>query len=305
MDLLKKLPIPIAGLILAMFALGNLLQSYSNVVRLCIGGVALILYIIFVLKIVLLNSKLKTVLDNPVPASVLLTITMATILLSSYAKPYSSGLAAAFWFVGVILHALLIIWFSMKFLPNFSIKKVFPSWYIVYVGIATASVTAGAARQLKLGQICFWFALISYFILIPVVCYRVFKVKEIPEPSKPTFAILSAPGSLALAGYLNTFPEKNFTFAAVLFGFSLFFYLVVLVNLPKLLKLKFSPGFSGFTFPLVISAISSKLFSGYVTKLYGANSVLKLFVNFQEIVATLIVLYVFIGYMKFLFSKEN
>lgn len=305
MDLLKKLPIPIAGLILAMFALGNLLQSYSNVVRLCIGGVALILYIIFVLKIVLLNSKLKTVLDNPVPASVLLTITMATILLSSYAKPYSSGLAAVFWFVGVILHALLIIWFSMKFLPNFSIKKVFPSWYIVYVGIATASVTAGAAGQLKLGQICFWFALISYFILIPVVCYRVFKVKEILEPAKPTFAILSAPGSLALAGYLNTFPEKNFTFAAVLFGFSLFFYLVVLVNLPKLLKLKFSPGFSGFTFPLVISALSSKLFSGYVTKLYGANSVLKLFVNFQEILATLIVLYVFIGYMKFLFSKEN
>ena len=50
MNLLKKLPIPIAGLILSMFALGNLLQSYSNVVRLCIGGVALILYIIFVLN---------------------------------------------------------------------------------------------------------------------------------------------------------------------------------------------------------------------------------------------------------------
>lgn len=305
MNLLKKLPIPIAGLILAMFALGNLLQSYSNAVRLGIGAIAFILYLIFVLKVVVLNSKLKTVLENPVAASVLLTITMATILISSYAKPYSSGLAVGFWFVGVILHTLLIIWFSLKFLPNFSIKKVFSSWYIVYVGIATASVTAGAAGQLKLGQICFWFALASYFILIPVVCYRVFKVKEISEPAKPTFAILSAPGSLVLAGYLNTFPEKNFTFAAVLFGFSLFFYLVVLVNLPKLLKLKFSPGFSGFTFPLVISAIATKLFNGYVTKLYGANSALKLLVNFQEIIATLIVLYVFIGYMKFLFEKEN
>jgi len=44
MNLLKKLPIPIAGLILSMFALGNLLQSYSNAVRLGIGAVALILY---------------------------------------------------------------------------------------------------------------------------------------------------------------------------------------------------------------------------------------------------------------------
>ena len=305
MDLLKKLPIPIAGLILAMFALGNLLQSYSNVVRLCIGGVALILYVIFVLKIVLLNLKLKTVLDNPVVASVLLTSTMATMLISTYVKSYISSLAVIIWFTGVILHVLLMAWFSFKFISNFSIKKVFPSWYIVYVGIATASVFAGAVGQLRIGQMCFWFALASYLVLIPVVCFRVFKVKEIPEPAKPTFAILSAPGSLALAGYLNTFPEKNFAFAAVLFGFSLFFYLVVLVNLPKLLKLKFSPGFSGFTFPLVISALSSKLFSGYVTKLYGANSILKLFVNFQEILATLIVLYVFIGYMKFLFSKEN
>ena len=78
-----------------------------------------------------------------------------------------------------------------------------------------------------------------------------------------------------------------------------------MVNLPRLLKLKFSPGFSGFTFPLVISAISSKLFNGYVTKVNGANSILKLFVNFQEILATVIVLYVFIGYMKFLLEKEN
>ncbi|MFP5493572.1 TDT family transporter [Parvimonas sp. G1641] len=305
MNFLKKLPIPIAGLILSMFALGNLLQSYSNAVRLGIGAVALILYLLFVLKIVVLNCKLKTVLENPVVASVLLTITMATILLSSFAKPYSSGLAVAFWFAGVILHTLLMIWFSLKFLPNFSIKKVFPSWYIVYVGIATASVTAGAAGQLKLGQICFWFSLVSYLVLIPVVCYRVFKVKEIPEPAQPTFAILSAPGSLVLAGYMNTFPEKSFTFATVLFAISVLFYIIVLVNLPRLLKLKFSPGFSGFTFPLVISAISSKLFNGYVTKVNGANSILKLFVNFQEILATVIVLYVFIGYMKFLLEKEN
>ncbi|MEB3025389.1 MULTISPECIES: TDT family transporter [unclassified Parvimonas] len=305
MDLLKKLPIPIAGLILAMFALGNLLQAYSNVVRLCIGGVALILYVIFVLKIVLLNLKLKTVLDNPVVASVLLTSTMATMLISTYVKSYISSLAVIIWFIGVILHVLLMAWFSFKFISNFSIKKVFPSWYIVYVGIATASVSAGAVGQLRIGQICFWFALASYLVLIPVVCFRVFKVKEIPEPAKPTFAILSAPGSLVLAGYLVAFPQKNFTFATVLFAISVFFYIIVLLNMPNLVKLKFSPGFSGFTFPLVISAVSSKLFTGYVMALHGKNLILKYFVNFQEIVAVLIVLYVFIGYMKFLLEKES
>ncbi|WP_269902516.1 hypothetical protein [Parvimonas parva] len=35
------------------------------------------------------------------------------------------------------------------------------------------------------------------------------------------------------------------------------------------------------------------------------NTVLKLLVNVQEIIAVLIVLFVFVGYMKFLFKKEN
>lgn len=306
MDFLKKFPIPIAGLILAMFALGNLLQSYSTTLRLCIGAVSGIFYLIYVIKILFLNTKLKEALDNPVFASVFMTITMATMLVSTYLKPYSQNVANTIWFIGFVGHSLLIIWFSIKFLTNFSMKKVFPSWYIVYVGIATGSVTAPAVGQLMLGQYAFWFAFVAYFVLIPVVCYRVFKIGEVPELAKPTFVILSAPASLLLAGYMNTFATKNINLAFVLFGFSMLFYLIVLVNIPKLLKLKFSPGFSGFTFPLVITALSTKLFNGYLTKLYGnSNGFLKILVNFEEIIAVVFVLFVFIGYMKLLFSKEK
>ncbi len=71
----------------------NLLQSYSNGLRLCIGAVAFILYLIFVLKVLVLNCKLKEVLENPVVAIVLLTSTIATMLISTYAKPYSQSFA--------------------------------------------------------------------------------------------------------------------------------------------------------------------------------------------------------------------
>ena len=47
MNIIKNLPTPIAGLALGSAALGNLLQSYSNAVRLGIGAVALILYFLF------------------------------------------------------------------------------------------------------------------------------------------------------------------------------------------------------------------------------------------------------------------
>ena len=40
---------------------------------------------------------------------------------------------------------------------NFSIKKVFPSWYIVFVGIAVGSVTANVHGMERIGQAAFWF----------------------------------------------------------------------------------------------------------------------------------------------------
>ena len=82
MDFLKRYPIPIAGLILGLFALGNLIQSYSVEARLALGIIAFVLYVPYLLKILILNFKLKEPLDNPVAASVFPTFTMATMLLA-------------------------------------------------------------------------------------------------------------------------------------------------------------------------------------------------------------------------------
>ena len=46
---LKALPIPAAGVMLGLAALGNLLQSYSEGVRLVFGALALVLWVCLVL----------------------------------------------------------------------------------------------------------------------------------------------------------------------------------------------------------------------------------------------------------------
>ena len=131
----------------------NLIQSYSPEARLALGVIGLILFVLYLLKIIILNVKLREPLDNPVAASVFLTFTMAAMLLAGYVKPYSSECANVIWYAGVICHALLIIWFSFKFVfRNFAIKKVFPSWFIVYVGIAVASVSAPVTGRFEIGQ---------------------------------------------------------------------------------------------------------------------------------------------------------
>ena len=301
MNFLKRYPIPIAGLILGLFALGNLIQSYSNEARLALGVIALVLYIPYLLKILVLNFKLKEPLDNPVAASVFPTFTMATMLLAGYVKPYCAECATFIWYAGVIAHALLIVWFTMKFmLSNFAIKKVFPSWFIVYVGIAVASVSAPVTGNFAVGQYAFWFAFVSYICLLFIVCKRVWLVGEIPAPAMPTTVIFAAPASLLLAGYMVSFPEKTAWIVYLLFAMSVFFWAVGIFYFAKTFKGAFLPSHSAFTFPLVISAIATKM-----SMAFTAFAWQKTFCDVQTVIAAVIVIWVLVRYVKFLFTDAK
>nr|UWI49565.1 TDT family transporter [Clostridioides difficile] len=304
MNLLKKYPIPIASLILSIFALGNLLQSYSESLRNVIGFIGFILYAIYIVKIILLRKSVKEQLENPLVLSTFPTITMATMIFATYVKPLSPELGIVIWGIGILAHIVLVVLFSKKFLVDFSIKTVFPSWYIVYVGVVTASVTAPVFNQLLIGKVTFWIGFIPYIILIPIVLKRVWIIKEMPEPSLPTLAILAAPGSLLLSGYINSFSNKNSVILYLLFALSIVFYIVVLGYLPKLLRLPFYPSFAAFTFPMAISATSIKLMNGYLVKSGSPVSWIAYASKLEEIIATIMVLYVLILFLIYLGKSE-
>ena len=298
MDFLKRYPIPIAGLILGLFALGNLIQSYSNEARLALGVIALILYVPYLLKVVILNMKLSEPLSNPVAASVFPTFTMATMLLAGYVKPYCPECAGIIWYAGVIGHVLLIIWFTMNFVvKGFAVKKVFPSWFIVYVGIAVASVSAPVTGRLDIGQYAFWFGLVTYICLLVIVCWRVLRVGEIPAPAMPTTVIFAAPASLLLAGYMVSFPEKEERIVLALFALSVFFWVVGMLYFLRTFRGAFMPSHSAFTFPLVISAIAVKLSASATGFAWQVT-----LVDVETVIATVIVLWVLARYVMYLFS---
>ncbi|MBU5255923.1 TDT family transporter [Tissierella praeacuta] len=304
-EIIKRLPIPIVGLMLALAATGNLVLSYGEKYRNIFGIFSAIILILVLMKIIMFPKGVSESLDNPVVASVFPTLSMGIMLLSTYLKPFASSLAFGMWIIGLVLHIVLIIYFTKKYIFNFNIKKVFPSWFIVYVGIVVGSVTAPAFNKVNIGQVLFWFGFISYFLLLPIVFKRVFQIKEIPEPALPTIAIFAAPVALCLAGYINSFQEKNMFIVYLLLTLSQLSYLFVLLQLPRLLKLKFYPSYSAFTFPLVISGISVKLTNGFLVNAEKPITMLKYLVKFEELIGIIIVLYVLIRYISFLFTKTE
>ena len=80
---------------------------------------------------------------------------------------------------------------------------------------------------------------------------------------------------------------------------------MVLVSLPKLLKLPFYPSYSAFTFPTAISALGLKLTTKFL-KESGVNvAMLAKLVSVAEIVATVIIIYVMIRHIMFMLSENK
>jgi exfoliative toxin A/B len=254
--IIVTMPLPISGLMLALAALGNLLGSYSQGARYLLGGISGIILIALILKLVIMPNAYSESLSNSVSSSIMATIPMALMIQSTYIVHLMPSIAYGIWISALALNAALILGFTKKHVLNFNIKNVFPSCFVLYVGIAVGSVTAPAYGMQLLGRIVFWYALAAYAIWLPIVTYRVFKYKEFPNQIKPVMVIYAAPASLLLVGYLNVFQNISTYMVFVLGAWALVMTLFAISKMPRLLKLDFYPSYSAFTFPYVISATS-------------------------------------------------
>lgn len=304
-NIIKKVPIPICGLMLGVSALGNLLQSYSENIRYICGVLALFLLILVILKLIFYFEEVKKDMENPIMASVSGTFPMTLMLLSVYVKPFIGQVAYYIWIFSILLHIALIIYFTIKFIFKLDIKKVFASYYIVYVGIVVASVTAPAYNQLKIGSICFWFGFVALILLLILVSIRYIKYKEIPEPAKPLICIYGAPMSLCIAGYVQSVNPKIYIFLVVMLIISTILYIFALVQLIKCIKLPFYPSFASFTFPFVITAIALKQAIVCFNNIgHPMPYLLQTLALIETFIAIILVVFVYASFMKFIFIKK-
>lgn len=304
-NVIKRVPVPLCGVILGMAALGNLLQSYSEGIRVLCGAVAALLLILVLLKLIMFPGMIKEDMKNPIMASVSGTFSMALMLLSVYVKPYIGMAAFYIWILAIILHVILIVYFTVKFILKLEMPKVFASYYIVYVGIAVAAITAPAYEQFGVGTVAFWFGLITLVALLVLVTIRYIKYKEVPNPAKPLICIYAAPTSLCLAGYIQSVTPKSKTMVLTLFVIATVLYIFALVKAIEYLKLPFFPSYAAFTFPFVISAIASKQTIACLMNMGSPIPILQYWVLIETIIATMFVIYVLIRFLVAIFGSET
>ena len=315
MNFLKRVPLPLSGVALGFAALGNLLSAYNMSFKVICGVLAFIGLILITGKYLSDIEAFTTDMKNPVIASVSGTYTMALMLLAVYVKPVVPAFAIALWYIAIVLHFILIIYFTLNIVLKIKIPdemmKIAASFFIVYVGIVVASVTVPAFKNMALGQLCFWIGFILYIPFFIYVSYRYIKLGNKKIEAKALACIYAAPASLCVAGYIGSFEQKNILFLGGLYIFSLLMYFVGLavaidlfVSFVKNNDFKFYPSFAGLTFPFVISAIATKQFNAVLTKMdiqMWIRPALPLIFNIELVIAILGVIFAAVCFARHVF----
>ena len=280
--MIKKIPIPICGVILGMFGLGNLLQSYSEGIRMTCGVIATILAVLFLISVFTDFGKFKD--------------------FSVYFKPWFGAVSQIIWYLAIALHIVMIIYFTKTFILKPDLKIVHASYYIVYVGIAMAAMTAPAYEATGFGMATFWFGFAALLILLVFVTMRYVKLPA-PDPAKPLICIYAAPVSLCIAGYIQSAATKSLSFLTVMWVVATVFFLFACVKFVQYLKMPFFPSYAAYTFPFAISAIASKQLMACSVAMEQPMAFLKPIVLIETIIATCTTLYAFVRYLMFLFGS--
>ncbi len=303
-NVIQKVSIPVCGVMLGTAALGNLLQNYSEGIRYVCGAFSAFLLVLVLLKLILFPGKVKEDMGNPIMASVAGTFPMSLMILSTYVKPFIGQVSFYIWALAIALHLALIIYFTVKFILKLQMSKVFASYYIVYVGIAVAAITAPAYEKPAVGSAAFWFGFVTLIILLVLVTYRYLNFKEIPEPARALVCIYAAPTSLCIAGYVQSVTPKSKGFLLGMFVAATLLYLFALVKAVSFLKLPFYPSMAAFTFPFVISAIAAKQTMACLANMGSPVPALRIIVLAETVVAVLFVVYTYVRFMMAIFGGK-
>lgn len=261
---LARLPIPISGVMLALLAMSNVMQlDQQPLIGGILRGIGVCLLGLLILKLLLAFESVATMRHNQAVVSTMATFPMALMLIATYLPTIGVPLWLARWFWWAVIGLALVVLglYTSIVRQDFSINKMDPGWFTVYIGLIEVTITAPSFAP-RFGQLVFWVCVVAYLAMLPGILKRVFILRNLPDAILPMTTILAAPFSIALAGYLQDFSTVQSGLFWILLAGCQFWYVIVIYQIMQMLlvqRLSFYPSYAAFTFPLAITATAITL----------------------------------------------
>ena len=296
---MKKLPLAFSGCLLGLAGAGNLILDIFPLLSHIFSLSGLILWFYFLMSHLNNWHESKQELKKAPVLSGMATFPMAGMILSTYLLrilPVSLNIIAqVLWWFAFLLDVGLIIYFTINYVQAKPRTSATPSWTVLYVGIAVASLTYPVVGIVGIAYGAWIFGFILTLILYPLI-YKDLKIDPLPLLLLGQEGIYCAPFSLLLAALVRVGgPDLPSWILLVMILASQAFFFFVLSRLPRILKQGFQPSFSALTFPTIITATSLKMAQGILQ-----FPTLNLLVWIETIICLTILIYVLVEYVRYL-----
>lgn len=302
---IERIPISLAGPMLGFAAMGGLIKNFSATAEIICAAISVCLLLLMLIKLGTCLDMVKEELEDPVNCSISAAFSMGLLVLTGYLKPYVGDAVSIMWILALAVHVYLLVYFNGHFIYyKFNIKNVYASFFIFYAGLAMSSMTAPNSDMREIGRWFFWAGLLFTIVIAVPIIKRYAKVKEIPEQYLPLICIFAAPASLLLAGYLHCFEKPMAWMVIGLTALSLISYIFVLAAGLKYIVTPFTPSFSAYTFPFVISAAALNEAFIVLNQWGYPVTYLKWIADFQTVLAAALLIYVTLQFLKYIFYSK-
>lgn len=296
---MKKLPLAFSGCLLGLAGAGNLILDTFPPLSHVFSLSGLILWFYFLVSHLSHWQESKQEVKKAPLLSGMATFPMAGMILSTYmlrTLPVSLNfIAQVLWWFVFLLDVGLIIYFTINYVQAKPRTSATPSWTVLYVGIAVASLTYPVVGIVGIAYGAWIFGFILTLILYPLI-YQDLKRNPLPLALLGQEGIYCAPFSLLLAALVRIGgPALPSWILLVMVLASQTFFFFVLSRLPRILKQGFQPAFSALTFPTIITATSLKMAQGILQ-----FPALNLLVWLETIICLTILVYVLVEYVRYL-----
>jgi tellurite resistance protein len=218
-------------------ALFGVSEAAATGIGILAWGIYIFLLLLYLIKIFRYPLKTKEELTHPVMAHSLGTFFISAVLLAAVTIPFSLPVARVVWIAGAAGGLFFLYALTGRLLKGqLAEGDALPP--LLIPGLTTLNAAnAGAGMQLgswgKEADLIFFSVGIVYVLtLFVLISYRLVHGGAIPLSLAPTLLLMSAPFEVGFLAYTSLTPVID-SFAAVLFFFGLFIFIVLFFKVFK------------------------------------------------------------------------
>ncbi len=266
---LEHLPVTFFAILMGLFGLALALHAAAGTYDWAEGPARAVLWFglacfvaiaaVYLLKAIRYPRAVAAEWHHPVKLAFFPTITISMLLMATAIHGYRPDLAEPLWLAGMLGQGGLTIavisgWISHR---AFEVGHLTPAWFIPAVGNVIVPLAGAQMGWIEVSWLFFSASkMIFWLVLLVLVFNRLIFHAPIPARLFPTLVILIAPPAVAFVSYLRLVGGVD-AFGHILLNSGYVFAALVLVQVPKLMKLPFALSWWALSFPLAALSVAS------------------------------------------------